>query len=68
MIMPELTPRIFENIFFQHIKSLTAGHGADRKAPLPRPASTARGHDRLAAKMDSFDYQFSDRWIQPITR
>jgi len=46
--MPELTPRIFETIFFQHIKSLT----------LNRPHC-----EKVQLRLQSFDYQFSDGWL-----
>lgn len=51
--MPELTPRIFESIFFQHIKGLT----------LNRPNS-----ERVQLRLHSFDYQFSDRWFDHQAR
>ena len=49
--MPELTPNIFETIFFKHIKNLTLGHGR------------CLGQDKVQLRLQSFDYQFSDQWV-----
>ncbi|MEK6961167.1 MAG: hypothetical protein AABX47_08410 [Nanoarchaeota archaeon] len=51
--MPELNPAVFESIFFRHIKALT----------LNRPDP-----DKVQLRLQSFDYQFSDRWINHQAR
>lgn len=52
ILMTELTPTLFEDIFFGHIRSMTVGHS----------------DEILQKRLASFDYQFSDHWLNHESR